>query len=92
MCAATADWRVVAETGVRNRNPSEKLNDRMGPIAAMNFAAFDLNLLRVFDALMRERSVTRAGALIGLSRARARGVGAGRTSALRRCTVQSGAR
>ncbi len=33
----------------------------------MNFAAFDLNLLRVFDALMRERSVTRAGALIGLS-------------------------
>lgn len=33
----------------------------------MSFAAFDLNLLRVFDALMRERSVTRAGALIGLS-------------------------
>lgn len=33
----------------------------------MNFAAFDLNLLRVFDALMRERSVTRAGDQIGLS-------------------------
>ena len=33
----------------------------------MSFAAFDLNLLRVFDALMRERSVTRAGELIGLS-------------------------
>ena len=33
----------------------------------MNFATFDLNLLRVFDALMRERSVTRAGALVGLS-------------------------
>lgn len=33
----------------------------------MNFAAFDLNLLRVFDALMRERSATRAGDLIGLS-------------------------
>ena len=33
----------------------------------MNFASFDLNLLRVFDALMRERSVTRAGELIGLS-------------------------
>jgi DNA-binding transcriptional LysR family regulator len=33
----------------------------------VNFASFDLNLLRVFDALMRERSVTRAGALIGLS-------------------------
>ncbi len=33
----------------------------------MNFTAFDLNLLRVFDALMRERSATRAGDTIGLS-------------------------
>jgi len=33
----------------------------------MNFVAFDLNLLRVFDALIRERSVTRAGRRIGLS-------------------------
>lgn len=33
----------------------------------MNFSAFDLNLLRVFDALMRERGVTRAGSRIGLS-------------------------
>jgi DNA-binding transcriptional LysR family regulator len=33
----------------------------------MNFSAFDLNLLRVFDALARERSVTRAGDLIGMS-------------------------
>ncbi|MFC3078435.1 LysR family transcriptional regulator [Phenylobacterium terrae] len=33
----------------------------------MNFAAFDLNLLRVFDALARERSVTRAGEQVGLS-------------------------
>jgi len=33
----------------------------------MNFAAFDLNLLRVFNALMRERSATRAGEAIGLS-------------------------
>lgn len=33
----------------------------------MNFAAFDLNLLRVFDALMRERSATRAGERVGLS-------------------------
>lgn len=39
----------------------------MGGISGMNFAAFDLNLLRVFDALMRERSVTRAGEQIGLS-------------------------
>jgi DNA-binding transcriptional LysR family regulator len=33
----------------------------------MNFASFDLNLLKAFDALMKERSVTRAGNLIGLS-------------------------
>lgn len=33
----------------------------------MNFNAFDLNLLRVFDALMAERSATRAGERIGLS-------------------------
>jgi len=39
----------------------------MAPIDPMNFAAFDLNLLRAFDALMRERSATRAGEQIGLS-------------------------
>jgi DNA-binding transcriptional LysR family regulator len=39
----------------------------MGTIHAMNFNALDLNLVRVFDALMRERSVTRAGERIGLS-------------------------
>jgi len=33
----------------------------------MNLAAFDLNLLMVFDALMAERHVTRAGQRIGLS-------------------------
>ncbi len=33
----------------------------------MNFSNFDLNLLRVFDALMKERSATRAGERIGLS-------------------------
>ncbi len=33
----------------------------------VNLSAFDLNLLVVFDALMRERSVTRAGNSIGLS-------------------------
>jgi DNA-binding transcriptional LysR family regulator len=33
----------------------------------MNFASFDLNLLKAFAALMKERSVTRAGNLIGLS-------------------------
>jgi DNA-binding transcriptional LysR family regulator len=44
-----------------------KSNDHIGSITAMNFAAFDLNLLRVFDALMRERSATRAGEQVGLS-------------------------
>ncbi len=39
----------------------------MGCITAVNFAGFDLNLLRVFDALLRERSATRAGDQIGLS-------------------------
>jgi DNA-binding transcriptional LysR family regulator len=33
----------------------------------MNLAAFDLNLLRVFDAMMAERHVTRAGQRMGLS-------------------------
>lgn len=33
----------------------------------MNWGAFDLNLLIVFDAVMQERSVTRAGNRIGLS-------------------------
>jgi DNA-binding transcriptional LysR family regulator len=38
----------------------------MGPIHHMNFASLDLNLLRVFDALMREKSATRAGEEVGL--------------------------
>lgn len=33
----------------------------------MNFAAFDLNLLRVFDAMMLELSTVRAGERVGLS-------------------------
>jgi len=33
----------------------------------MNLAAFDLNLLRVFDAMMLERSTVRAGERVGLS-------------------------
>ncbi|TMA79384.1 MAG: LysR family transcriptional regulator [Deltaproteobacteria bacterium] len=32
-----------------------------------NWRSFDLNLLRVFDAVMQERNVTRAGSSIGLS-------------------------
>src|SRR6266851_1837954 len=33
----------------------------------MNWGAFDLNLLIVFDAVMQERNVTRAGRKVGLS-------------------------
>jgi DNA-binding transcriptional LysR family regulator len=36
-------------------------------MCAMNWRSIDLNLLVVFDAVMRERSVTRAGRAIGLS-------------------------
>ena len=36
-------------------------------IGAMNLAAFDLNLLKVLDALLREHSTTRAGQRLGLS-------------------------
>src|SRR5580658_2809518 len=34
---------------------------------AMHIASLDLNLLRVFDVLLEERSVTRAGARLGLT-------------------------
>src|SRR6516162_11754250 len=34
---------------------------------SVDFTALDLNLLRVFDALIEERSVTRAGARLGLT-------------------------
>src|SRR5262245_5795871 len=44
-----------------------KSNVRMGIIHAMNLAAFDLNLLLVFQAMMVERHATRAGQRIGLS-------------------------
>ena len=33
----------------------------------MNFATLDLNLLRVFDAMMEERSTTRAGDRLGVT-------------------------
>ncbi|MDB2437869.1 LysR family transcriptional regulator [Hellea sp.] len=44
-----------------------KLNDRIVYIHNMNLRSLDLNLLVVFDALMRERHVTRAAQSIGLS-------------------------
>ena len=39
----------------------------MGSIDVANQNSLDLNLIRVFDALLRERSATRAGERIGLS-------------------------
>ena len=44
-----------------------KLNDRTFYIHKMNLRSLDLNLLVAFDALMRERNVTRAARTIGLS-------------------------
>jgi DNA-binding transcriptional LysR family regulator len=41
----------------------------MDRIAAVNLNALDLNLLRVFDAVLRRRSVTAAGEEVGLSQA-----------------------
>src|SRR3954468_18312185 len=37
------------------------------PTPSVKLGAIDLNLLVVFDAVMRERNVTRAGARLGLS-------------------------
>jgi DNA-binding transcriptional LysR family regulator len=42
-------------------------HEHHGYMWPMNWGAFDLNLLIVFDAVMQERSVTRAGSRIGLS-------------------------
>ena len=37
------------------------------PVQTVHLDNFDLNLLRVFEALMEERSATRAGSRLGLS-------------------------
>lgn len=44
-----------------------KLNDETTNIHTMNLRLIDLNLLVAFDVLMRERNVTRAAQVIGLS-------------------------
>jgi DNA-binding transcriptional LysR family regulator len=41
--------------------------DRIRDIGNVNLAAFDLNLLRVFDAMMLDLSTVRAGERVGLS-------------------------
>src|SRR5690348_15584694 len=43
------------------------MHSRHEDMRAMNWGAFDLNLLIVFDAIMHERNVTKAGQRIGLS-------------------------
>lgn len=43
------------------------MNDDIGVIKRVNWAAVDLNLLRVFDAMMLELNTTRAGERVGLS-------------------------
>jgi DNA-binding transcriptional LysR family regulator len=44
-----------------------EMHSRHPHMSPMNWGAFDLNLLIVFDAVMQERNVTRAGSRIGLS-------------------------
>ena len=44
-----------------------KSNDCLSGIHAMNFSAFDLNLLRVFDAMIDACNTTRAAEKVGLS-------------------------
>jgi DNA-binding transcriptional LysR family regulator len=57
------------ETGAKlaASTPLEKWDDHIAIIDGMNFATFDLNLLRVFDAMMQARNTTRAGERLGLS-------------------------
>lgn len=52
---------------MKDPNKSVKLIVGMVLIHTMNLQSFDLNLLKVLDALLRETSTTRAGERIGLS-------------------------
>src|SRR4051812_39296884 len=52
---------------LNGRSNYGRFSSPSGGVAEMNWGAFDLNLLIVFDAVMQERSVTRAGGRIGLS-------------------------
>ena len=54
--------------GIGKRDASEELAATLSPSGSgMNLRLVDLNLLIMFDALMRERNLTRAGKRIGLS-------------------------
>src|SRR5262245_43928886 len=54
-------------SGPARRARVPEVHSRYPYMCAMKWGAFDLNLLVVFDAVMQERSVTRAGSRIGLS-------------------------
>src|SRR5438132_142272 len=45
----------------------QQMHSQHVEMSKMNWRAFDLNLLVVFDGLMHERSVTRAGKRLGMS-------------------------
>src|SRR5260221_14782555 len=59
-------WRLAAAPADRAALMLE-LHRHHTYMQSMNWGAFDLNLLIVFDAVMQERSVTRAGQRVGLS-------------------------
>ena len=65
--STTCDASINNEISGR-RDASEKLDATLSPSdAGMNLRLIDLNLLIMFDALMSERNLTRAGKRIGLS-------------------------
>src|SRR3954447_13613719 len=61
------DQNVLALPTVNGLPAAGRFSSISGGVADMNWGAFDLNLLIVFDAVMQERSVTRAGGRIGFS-------------------------
>src|SRR3712207_4924913 len=58
---------VVQPTGVREDEMSDDAHHRRRYRAPVNLASLDLNLLVSLDALLQQRSVTRAAAQMGLS-------------------------
>jgi DNA-binding transcriptional LysR family regulator len=64
--AASARWKSTASGGPEARsNPADA--GKPGHKMAVSFSTIDLNLLRVFDAVMEERSVLRASQKVCLS-------------------------
>lgn len=74
ICVAVKFWRGAStERGMEGAGdchdgaPTLEMHWPFAYMSEMNWGSFDLNLLIVFDALMQERSVTRAAGRIGLS-------------------------